>query len=80
MKISVLLIEILAASPLLTILPEIQVGSPEEAIQDEILFKIATEELATWHLFAADAEKPMPNDSVKTLKNASKMDLKIDRR
>ena len=78
MKVSILLIEILAASPLLTNLPEI--GSPEEAIQNEILFKIATEELATWHFLAADAEKPMPNDSVKTLKNASKMDLDIDRR
>ena len=63
---------------LLTNLPEI--SRPEETIQDEILFKIATEELATWNLFTADAEKPMPNDSVKTLKNASKMDLKIDRR
>ena len=78
MKVSILLIEILAASPLLTKLPE--TSSPEEAIQDEILFKIATEELATWHFLAADAEKPMPNDSVKTLKNASKMDLKIGRR
>ena len=44
MKVSILLIKILAASPLLTNLPEM--GSPEEAIQDEILFKIATEELA----------------------------------
>ena len=78
MKVSILLIEILAASPLLKNLPEI--GSPEEAIQGEILFKIATEELATWHLFAADAEKPMANESVKTLKNASKMDLEIGRR
>ena len=78
MKVSILLIEILAASPLITNLPE--KGYPEEAFQDEILFKIATEELATWHLFAADAEKPMANESVKTLKNASKMDLEIDRR
>ena len=78
MKVSILLIEILAASPLLTNLPEI--GNPEEAFQDEILFKIATEELATWHLFAANAEKPMPNESVKTLKSASKMDLEIGRR
>ena len=78
MKVSILLIEILAASPLLTNLPE--TGSPEEAIQDEILFKIATEELATWHFLATDAEKPMPNESVKTLKNASKMDLEIGTR
>ena len=58
MKVSILLIKILAASPLLTNLPEM--GSPEEAIQDEILFKIATEELAGWR------GKPIPSKLWKT--------------
>ena len=48
MKVSILLIEMLAASPLLKKLPE--TGSLEETIQDEILFKIATEERATSNL------------------------------
>ena len=48
MKVSILLIEMLAASPLLKKLPE--TGSLEEKIQDEIFNKKATEVWTTSNL------------------------------
>ena len=76
MKVSILLIEILAAS----YLPNLaEWGKPSlidsDAIQNEMLSKIAAELLAKKHLLGADAEKSIkPSGSVKNLKNDDRSD------
>ena len=80
MKVSILLIEILAAS----YLPNLaEWGKPSlidsdasaDAVQNEILSKLAAEALAKQHLLGADAEKSIkPSGSVKNLKNDDRSD------
>ena len=77
MKVSILLIEILAASYLPNLREwgkrPILIGG--DASQDEILSKLAAEALANKHLLGADAEKSIkPSGSVKNLKNDDRND------
>ena len=88
MKISILLIGILAASPLSKAHREkreidaskMDLKADPEAVQNNFGgdSKLVTEELAYWHFFTINAEEQMPKGSIKTLENLS--DLKIDRR
>jgi len=77
MKVSILLIEILAAS-YLPPLPEWGRRPnliDSDAIQNELLSKITTEALAKKALLGADAEKSIkPSGSVKNLKNDDRND------
>ena len=77
MKVSILLIEILAASYLPNLHEwgkrSILIGG--DAGQNEILSKLAAEALAKKHLLEADAEKSIkPSGSVKNLKNDDRND------
>ena len=77
MKVSILLIEILAASYLPSSHERGRRPSliDPNAIQNEILSKIAAEALANKHLLGADAEKSIkPSGSVKKLKNDGRND------
>ena len=77
MKVSILLIEMLAASYLPNLAEWGKRPSliDSDAVQNEILSKIAAEALAKKHLLGADAEKSIkPSGSVKNLKNDDRND------